>query len=435
MNIPATLPSYALIKEVSGLDPDRLRDGSYQREAMDFFSKVVQEHGNTNLSEVYNAIFEVQFGKDSLSSSDRLCSPFLCMTVALVAVEDIGQLKHCTLNDNLPLGQISRLVGLLANRVEVDYVQQFENCGELSLDLFLMLYCTGKYHFALKVVMDDNPRAFAKLQQCDPSTAVKALAQVPYDPLSNIRVSLPDGSSISEAEMVRRYKNQVSALYSKEHMALLNPAAPCKIRGSKLEYTTIPSVDHKIALLPGYLELLGKEDSGMLLDFGFLSRMEAAINADQHALMVNLMLDFEKAGISRSDILNIATLNYEDLVERFAKTSTHLATDVGQSFKEYSKQAALSVYRSMTPEQRHALYLEQLMTKAVEYGEDPTVWQAQAKLRQINHLIRQEPREILEPLCTQDVHWNALYRATGDKRYLQKLESQLDRALAEDLGL
>ncbi|MDT8925070.1 hypothetical protein RBE51_19970 [Pseudomonas taiwanensis] len=435
MNIPATLPSYALIKEVSGLDPDRLRDGSYQREAMDFFAQVVQEHGATNLSDIYNAIFEAHFGKDSLSTSDRFCSPFLCMTVALVAIEDISQLKQCTLNDNLPLGQVSRLVGLLAHSVEIDYVRQFENCGELSLDLFLMLYCVGNSHFAEKVVLDDNSIAYAKLKEHDPRTALSALARVPYDPLSNIRSSLPEGVLIGDAEMVRRYKNQVSALYSKEHVPLLDPRFPCTLLpGNRRECTAIASVNHQVSVLPGYFEMLAKEDNGMLQDFGFLSRMEAAITADQHALMVNLMLDFEKAGISRPDILNIATLNYEDLADRYDASSIRLADGAPPNLQQI-KQAAILDYRAMTAEQRYALYLEQLMRKAVQYGEDPTVWQAQAKLRQINHLIRQEPRETLEPLCTQDVHWNALYRATGDKRYLQKLESQLDRALAEDLGL
>jgi len=435
MNIPATLPSYALIKEVSQLDPDLLRDGSYQREAMDFFAQVVREHGDTNHSEIYNAIFEAHFGKDSLSQSDRFCSPFLCMTVALVAVEDIGHLKQCTLNDNLPLGAVSRLVGQLAHRVEIDYVQQFENCGELSLDLFVMLYCVGKHHFAEKVVLDDNSIAYAKLKEHDPRTALSALARVPYDPLSNIRSSLPEGVLISDAEMVRRYKNQVSALYSKEHVPLLDPRFPSVLLpGNRLECTTIASVNHQVSLLPGYFEMLPKEVNGMLQDFGFLCRIEASINADQHALMVNLMLDFEKAGISRPDILNIATLNYEDLADRFDASTIRLA-DGAQPNLLQIKQAAILDYRAMNPEQRQALYLEQLMTKAVEYGEDPTAWHAQAKLRQINHLMRQEPRETLEAVCTQDAHWNALYRATGDRKYLHKLESQLDRALAEDLGL
>lgn len=58
-----------------------------------------------------------------------------------------------------------------------------------------------------------------------------------------------------------------------------------------------------------------------------------------------------------------------------------------------------------------------------------------AAVHQLNMLIRRLPRKSLEAACTLTHHWEALYRATGDRTYLPKLKERLDRVMNEDLGL
>jgi hypothetical protein len=418
------LPSYFSFKEADELDPARLSNGSYQQEALDFFASVVDMYRPTDFADTYHDILIMHEQQGTVSVHD-----FLSMTVALAASKDIAPLAPHMANDNLPLGLVSSKMKKLQSLIEIDISHQYASAGDLSLKLFAMMYNLNTTSLAEKIAVDDHQQAFSRLSKQDSAIALRALARLPYNPLSVIRSNLVAEAPISQEELSIRFKHQVTALYSAEHTKLINPSQGYKLHpNSQAEYTTYDVIDHGVRLLPGYLELLGDPKSDALQNFGFLSRMQPAISAEQQTLLTNLLNDFETAGVSRSDILVLGILNPNDVLK--------LDIEVPEEINKWDKvKSVIESYKSMSFEEKQNLYLQALINAAATFTEDPSEHQAQAKLRQVQHLMRKEPMALLESLCTTDQHWTALYRMTANKRYLEKLDGHLEQVLSADLGL
>lgn len=432
MNKLPALPSYATYKSPADFDPDRLKSGSYQDEATDFFLSVVEQFGGTGLNETFCNLFEQVHGEGSVAQYERYGGRFLSNTVALAVCKDIKPLAPYMLNDNIPLGTVSFSIRQNFRSLEVDYIQRYLDSGDIPLDMFCMLFDLRKEDLGQKIVLDDNAEAFAKLKEQDNDLSLKALANIPFDPFSKVRGVIVDqsGTLIEENELRHRYKWQLSALYSLEHMKLHDPKSPHVLRPQKLHCQKLDSVDHGVRHLPGYLDILVGQDEFCISQFSFLSTMQGNLSQDQSTLLKNLMDDFERAGMSRPEILVAGTLRYDyaddDFFSRLPKLEINSVS---------ANKLAENHFKGCSAEQKLDIYHKVLLRKAVEYSEDPQGWKAEARLRQINYLISKEPITLMESLCTEEAHWNVLYRATGNKKYLENMPGRLDKALEADLGI
>ena len=433
MPLILALPSYALLKSTDALKTDKLLDGSYYREAMEFFNLVVEASGASLLRQRYTQLLDFH-ARDGHVVGDSLAGDrFLSLTVGLIAIQDITSLAPYLTDDQLPLGSISSVIGNLQDRVDIDFVRHYVNRGQLPGKLFCMMYNINQISLCEKIVVDDNADAYNHLTKDDPEGAVRALARVPYNPLSNIRSSIQSDVLLSAYELSLRHKHQVSALYTSEHTKLINPAFGFKLlKGKATEYTPLETIDHGLRSLPGYYDMLASPEykNTALTQFGFLSRIQPELSAEQTVLLIKLMEDFEKSGIPRSDILILGTLSAADRAA--LKFEIDPANTSNQTDIEFAKKAA---YLAMDADQKQALYLDVLLTHAAEYTDKPSNYQAKAKLRQIHHLMSKEPLSTLENLCTNGSQWHALYQLTGNKSYLEKVESLIEHTFSMDMGL
>ncbi|MBD8089158.1 hypothetical protein IFT48_04120 [Pseudomonas fluorescens] len=415
------LPSYARPGEGVVFDKATLRTGKLQDEALTYFKLVSQQVAPTELKDTFRALIDNYPGARKAQGEFVLKDNFLIMTVALALLKDIGPLAPHITNDNVPLGAVTAHIKDLTAGLELDLVDQLTRKADVDLKTFCKLYSVSAMHLALKAVADDNAQAFAVIEKEDPQTIHSALARVPYNPLSAIREHIgKPPSEISFQEMDSRIRNQYTALY--DHVPLINPNKPVTLQPLEgINYEAIQALNHQLMALPGYLPALNTYQNEYLGHFGVNCRQVNAIETDQQQLIANLIEDMEKAGISRIDILMKGVL-------KFSPASNDLHWN--RPPEELKAQ-----YLAMTTEQKQAMYLPMLLDNAAHYGDDPKGWQSQSKLLQLNHFLSREPIETLEALCTTGSHWNALYRVTGDRKYVAKLGDRVDKVFGEDLGL
>ena len=421
MNEIKWLPSYARPGEQVIFNKETLRTGKLQNEAMAYFKWVSQQVAPEDLKEAFRALITQYPGAKEAQGEFALKDNFLNTTVALALLKDIGPLAPYITNDNVPLGTVSSLIKDLSAGLDVDVVDQLTRKGDLDLKMFCKLYSVSGDDLAIKAVADDNAHALYLIRVELPDSAYKALARFPYNPLSGIRADLgkPAGE-IPFDEMDRRIRNQYSAFY--QHEQLINPNKPVVLQPLQgVEHEVLGAIDHQLRAFPDYLYTLKTHQDTYLTYFGSNTRQIKSMEADQLQLMSNLIDDMEKAGISRIDILMKGVLNLSPYSE-------------GLDWKQPPKERE-AIYKAMTAEQRQAMYLPMLIENAAHCGDDPDGWQNQPKLLQLNHFLRKEPIEALEALCTTPSHWNALYRVTGDRRYVAKLGERMDKVFGEDLGL
>lgn len=421
MNEIKWLPSYARPGEQVVFDKATLRTGRLQEEATRFFLWVARQVEPEDLKEAFQALINDYPGAKNAQGEFALQDNLLITTVALALLKDIGPLAPYIINDNVPLGSVSALIKDLSAGLNIDIVDQLTRKGDLSLKMFCMVYSVSGEDLAMKVVLDDNPTAFSAFRGENPQLAYKALARMPYTPLSAIREYLgqPPGE-IPLDEMDARIRNQFTAFY--EHKPILNPSMPSNLQPfNGITYEVIEAHNHQLRALPGYLSALYTYQDELLMRFGAHVRQAMSIETDQLKLLSDLLEDMEKAGISRVDILMKGVIQFEPAMD-------------GLHWKRPPNELKAQ-YLTMTPEEKQAMYLPMLLEGAAHYGDDPKGWQTQPKLLQLNHFIRKEPVDTLEALCKNSSHWNALYRATGNRKYVSKLGDRLEKVIAEDLGL
>ncbi|AXH59556.1 hypothetical protein [Pseudomonas amygdali] len=415
------LPSYARPGEQVVFDKATLRTGRLQEEATRFFLWVARQVEPEDLKAKFRSLIEEYPGAKEAQGQFALQDNLLVMTVALALLKDIGPLAPYIINDNVPLGSVSSLIKDLSAGLELDIVDQLTRKGDLSLQMFCMTYSVKAENLAIKLVLDDNPQAYEVFKLENPQACYKAMARVPYNPLSAIRghIGLPVGEMAFD-EMETRIRMQFTAFY--QHQPMINPNKPSVLQPiDNFEYETIDTLDHQLRPLPGYLRTLGTYQDELLLRFGGHTRQVMSIDGNQLKLLANLLEDMERAGISRIDILMKGVINFEPVME-------------GLHWKRPAAELKAQ-YQAMTPEEKQAMYLPMLLEGAAHYGDNQDEWNASPKLLQINHFIRKEPIDALEALCTTPSHWHALYRATGDRKYVPKLAERAEKMLSEDLGL
>lgn len=416
------LPSYAQPHGKVMLNQSTLAGGSIQEEAIRFFTRVAQQGAPEEIKKAFQAIIDDHPDFRRVRPFYDIQDNFLIATVALALLKDIGPLAPYITNDNVLLGSVSNLLKDFAEGIEIDLVGQLTRKGELELQMFCMVYSVSIEDIARKTVLEDNPLAFDAIHEADPALASKVLASVPYDPLSAIRFHFSgEAGAVKKQEMNARISDQYTRLYS-DRRQMMNPAKPSTLQpGGKLGFEALDIVDHQLRLLPGYRSTLHTYQDEFLEAFSFDARQATSFNANQLKLIATLIDDMETAGITRVDILMKGILNFEC-------TRDDLLVKV-------PRDTLKDRYLVMSQDERKALYLPMLVERAAYFGDRPETWQAQPTLIHLNHFIRKEPIEQLEALCTTSSHWNALYRATGDRKYVAKLGDRSERVLSEDLGL
>lgn len=421
MNEIKWLPSYARPGEQVVFDKATLRTGRLQEEATRFFLWVAHQVEPVDLKEAFRTLIDQYPGAKEAQGEFALQDNLLITTVALALLKDIGPLAPYIINDNVPLGAVSSVIKDLSAGLEIDIVDQLTRKGDLSLQMFCMVYSVKGEDLAIKLVLDDNPIAYEVFKKENPQLCYKAMARVPYNPLSAIRahIGMPAGEMAFD-EMETRIRMQYTAFY--EHRPMINPNKPSTLQPiSDFAYEEIDTLDHQLRPLPGYLPTLGTYQNELLLRFGAHARQVMSVDTDQIKLLSNLLEDMENAGIARVDILMKGVINYQPVME-------------GLHWKR-STEELKAQYHAMTPEEKQAMYLPMLLEGAAHYGDNQDEWHAAPKLLQINHFIRKESIKALEALCTTTSHWHALYRATGDRKYVPKLANRAEKMLSEDLGL
>lgn len=416
------LPSYAQPHRMVMLDEATLATGHIQEEATHFFTRVAQAAAQGEVKKAFQVIIDDHPDVKTVRPFYGIKDNFLIATVALALLKDIGPLAPYITNDNVPLGRVSSLLRDFAEGLEIDLVGQLTRKGELDLPMFCVVYSVSIEDIARKTVLEDNPLAFDAILEEDPALAFKVLASVPYDPLSAIRFHISgEVGAVNAQEANARISDQYTRLYS-DRRQMINPAKPSTLQpGGKLGFEALDAVDHQLRLLPGYRSTLHTYQDELLEAFSFDARQATSFNANQLKLIETLIDDMEAAGISRVDILMKGILNFEcerdDLLMKVPR----------DKLKER--------YLAMSQDERKGMYLPMLVERSAYFGDRPEFWQAQPTLIHLNNFIRKEPIEQLEALCVTSSHWHALYRATGDRKYVAKLGDRSERVLSEDLGL
>ncbi|AXH60397.1 hypothetical protein PLA107_030490 (plasmid) [Pseudomonas amygdali pv. lachrymans str. M301315] len=422
MDMVSGLPSYTQPYKNVTLDQATLSKGHLQEEAIRFFTHVAQKVAPGEIKQAFQAIIDDYPGVKHARPFYAVEDNFLIATVALALLKDIGPLAPYIINDYVPLGAVSDLLKGFADGIEIDLVDQLTRKGELDLKMFCMVYSIRLEDLTIKTVLDDNPQAFDAILQEQPDLAYKVLACVPYDPLSSIRCHLTgQPGKIPLFEMKARIDTQYTAIRS-QNRQFYDPNKPSVLQPEKgLSCKMLEAVDLQLRILPGYLITLKDHQDELLESFGYESRQSMGIDSERMKLIFRLSEDFEEAGVSRVDILMKGVMNFQP-----AAVDPHQDTPLDELEARYL---------AKTQDERQALYLPMLIESSAHFGDFPDSWQAQPKLLHLNHFIRKEPIDQLEALCTTSSHWNALYRATGDRKYVAKLGDRSERVLSEDLGL
>lgn len=391
------LPSYAHTP-TEQLEPLALAD-----EAVDFFKKIVSAHGIAGAKEFFSNL------KDSYP--DVAWSRLLSQTLALALVKDIETVSAFLALGIVQANEISFEVRAFSKAHKVDLVRQLERKGPVSLDYFCRVYSVSSQDLALKVVLDDSAAGAAAFTGSDHGTLLLALSRIPYAPTSEIRAHLGQKpGEICDVEFEYRFDNQLLSLTRGGEFSLADPGEPsCLEPGHRICCSSTGGVDHHLEEVGGYFDFLARHHENLVNAFGAQCLNCVSPTIEQVSLIHKTMDHFERAGVSRVDILMMGVYNYGTL--------------------------SASSYESTPDEFKQTLYKDMLIEDGAEYTEDTVVWFGQQRLLQITHFSRKEPIESMEALCTHPAHWHFLYRVTGDRKYLPLTKGRIDKVIAQDLGL
>lgn len=402
------IPSYALRHGGVAIDAASLASGQPQAEALVFFHKMCGRSSFDNASGIFLEYAEQHAGLISDGARRR---NLLNITVALIMLKDIAPVSDYLAKGYVSLSSISVLLSEYAETESIDLIHQLENKGKVALDNFCMFYSVSSRDLAILTVTRDSVRGAQAFTGQDLPTLEWAMARVSYNPFTAIRAYLehPPGK-IPDKELMARFYNQLDVFDDRSDALLINGNEPARLNaGSKLECSTLKNLDHKLEVFDGYWDFLRNGHEAFLRAFGDRAKSAISPNSEKNALTAQLLDHFERAGVSRVDILVKGVFSYLTLSP--------------ESYAECSEEEKLRMYHEM------------LIEEGAYYGESPEIWDAQPKLFQIYHMIRKEPAHVMEALCDRPVYWAVLYRATGDKKCLPMLKDRIERVIAEDLGL
>lgn len=409
------LPNYADPTSGVSLDRDTLVKGAVQKHALRYFQWVASQCHRNHIKDAFLHMLDMnpscKFEDMGFDSKDNL----LNVTLALALMEDIESLSPYLVDDRASLKTLKALISDYAPGCDVNLVRQVSRKGGLSWKSFCDLYSVDQVSLAIKVVVDDNLEAFQALIRENSSLAQQALARVAYDPLTNIRAYLSDGpTEISEQEYTARFNQQMTLLQSSGYRALINPNKPCSLslekspQSSSFQYSTIECTDHQLRAFPSHIEMLRKGLKTYLKTFSSHNEsLRGALSSAQFKLATQMIDDFQRAGVSRSDVLVMGILNYR----------------------------GLSDYDLTTQDERAAQLPLRLLDAAADLADKPNTLMAITKLEQVHYLISQEPLHVIEGACTEPRHWQVLFRMTNDQKYLPMLKERVEQVFCEDLGL
>lgn len=405
------LPAFAADSPIFHSYEREIESGELLDQAIQLIREVDRQRGEDSLTTAFRALIQEHPGLAQMKGKLVFKDQVFLGVAALAAIKDISVIAEIMAEQSgnpSPLStMINKLIKDYADYHPVDFLDQLVKKGPLSIDQFLTLYGISIEDLALDAVLKDNPAAFRILLEEALEPALKALASLPFDPLTAIRADLHDESEVMSAEeMDHRIIKQFKSLYSNPPQGIVDPSyqVDLGVNQHKGVPPYLPQVDHGLRHLPGYYEALRKRASILLPKMATSAMASWALSEDRLDVLAKLFAEFGRAGISRSDVFNLAILE------------PHLQPG----------QANYTPPEYMTASMMD--FLAQLEVGSLKYV-------GHANIQQIHLLLAQEPLSQVEALCTKPEHWYALYQLKPCPSYGSRMKHYADNQLNEDLGL
>lgn len=398
------LPRYADPLANAEISLVALEDGTLQKEALEFFLAVIEIDDIDYLERTFNEI-SLRCEKRRFNRGYPDGTSLLYTTMALAALCDIGKIEPYISSGVVDAEEIRNHILKHAKGHPIDVLGLYLTKKNLSLHKFCSLFWVRPHDIAILAVFQDNLEAYRLVESEHPAAAFQALSSVAFKPATCIRrhIGNPVGEMSTE-ELHDRFIKWVSLLDDKHWEPLIDPDQPLQVAvGTDTRFIACPDDFLALGNIQGCHAQLLKRHERLLMEFGARARQCVAPRTEQLRLIEQVWQDFEAAGVCQADILVFGVMDQHGIDHSYNDLSRE---DKAQWLPHYALEQA-----------------------AVAGTENP------AALHQLNMLIRRLPRESLEAACTLTHHWEALYRATGDRTYLPKLKERVDRVMNEDLGL
>lgn len=412
------LPSYVRVHSDVSLDFKNLAythlvKGEIQQEAREFLLWVMEHHGIDDLSSTFEQLraADPRLGQSAPKMQGE--GDFFAGTLALAALEDLTPFAH--LIDKADSKKVTNFLTAWAPAVDMDIVHLLKGKGDLPLKAFCELYDMDSEQLAIKVVADDCVAGYDVIAKESSKDIESALSHFPYDPLTAIRSHIGHQPGIiSRVELRHRFKNQVVMINGDD--GAIDPAKPVILRpGVAFSWESIGTLDQKLRVFPDYLPMLREDLIELATDLSFYAGLAKVHTTEQLQVVAQIMDDFIRSGAPKADLLMAGVVNFSG----FGKTK----------------------YLELSPEYRESLYPQLLVDSLsgiadrLQHKDDPLAQSHHNELFQLQRMIRKEPMETLEALCTQPSQWHGLYLATSDRKYLKHLCGRIESVFSSDLGL
>lgn len=413
--LSSPVPFYAEADFDRALNADTLADREITKEALRYFKEVSMKCRPRDLLRSFDSILESMPDSPYHGISRYDPSSLILTTMALAAIEDLEVVAPFIDSNLVPYEYVSDAMQRVAIGLPFDMLSSYLKKGRLDTTEFCSIFHIKPGALAQKIIADDNVECL-KLWIDDPILSssyalIRSLSRVPYDGTSKVRNHLDFiGRSIDKEEFGLRYKDQLAAIEYNYFPGMALPGSTTELHiGGKTNYSQDRRLDYGLADLPGILEILEHRSDEYLNEFAkAIKHTEKFTNYKKEILPIVIDL-FRAAKVPLCDILVKGITNY-------------------QGFQRVD-------YDAFSAEVKQASYPALLLECAITAMHPRERRASDAKLTGILHLIRSEPVEDLEQYCATPLHWHVLYRATQDKKYLPRMENQIERQISDDLGL